>query len=142
MGKNLGEIREFMEEHVPFNRHRHLGIRVDELKQGFARFFIPFRGEFIGDRRRPSLHGGVISALIDTCGGAAVWTHFTREDRISTVDIRVDYLRPGPDHDIFAESEVQRIGNRVSVVHTRVYAASDKETIIAEGRAVYNIRRV
>jgi uncharacterized protein (TIGR00369 family) len=140
MEKSLDEIRKFMEDQVPFNRH--LGVIVDELRRGFARFLIPFRNEFIGDKRRPALHGGVISALIDTCGGAAVWTHFTKEDRISTVDIRVDYLRPGPNDGIIAESEVKRVGNRVGVVHTRVYSAKDKDTIIAEGRAVYNIRRV
>ena len=140
MKKNFKEIIVFMEEEIPFNKH--LGIRVDELREGFARLFVPFRKEFIGDKRRPALHGGIISALIDTCGGVATWTHCTKEDRISTVDIRVDYLRPGPDDDIIAESKVQRMGNRVSVVHTQVYAASDKETIIAEGRAVYNIRRM
>ena len=139
MKRNFEEIVVFMEEQVPFNKY--LGIKVDELREGFARLFIPFRNEFIGDSRRPALHGGIISTLIDTCGGAAAWTHCTKDDRISTVDIRVDYLRPGPDHDIIAESEVQRIGNRVSVVHTRVFAASDKKTVIAEGRAVYNIRR-
>ncbi len=139
MKNGFEEIIVFMEEQIPFNRY--LGIKVDELREGFARFFIPFRKEFIGDKRRPAVHGGVLCALIDTCGDAAVWTHFTKEDRISTVDIRVDYLRPGPDHDIIAESEVQRIGDRVSVVHTRVFAASDKKTVIAEGRAVYNIRR-
>ena len=139
MKRNFEEIVVFMEEQVPFNKY--LGIKVDELREGFARLFIPFRNEFIGDSRRPALHGGIISTLIDTCGGAAAWTHCTKDDRISTVDIRVDYLRPGPDHDIIAESEVQRIGNRVSVVHTRVFAASDKKTVIAEGQAVYNIRR-
>ena len=139
MKKSFKEIVAFMEEQVPFNKY--LGIKVDELREGFARLFIPFRNEFIGDSRRPALHGGVISALIDTCGGTAAWTRCTKDDRISTVDIRVDYLRPGPDNDIVAEALVKRMGNRVSVVHTLVYAAKDKETIIAEGRAVYNIRR-
>jgi uncharacterized protein (TIGR00369 family) len=140
MNKDFEDIIRFIEEGVPFDKY--LGIKVDELRKGFARLFIPFRKEFIGDNRRPALHGGLISTLIDTCGGTAAWTHCSKDDRISTVDIRVDYLRPGPDDDIFAESVVQRMGNRVSVVHTRVYSCSDKETVIAEGRSVYNIRRV
>ena len=140
MSERFQEIIAFMEERIPFNRH--LGIKIDELRKGYARFILAFREEFIGDARRPALHGGVISTLVDTCGGAAVWTYFTREDGISTVDIRVDYLMPGPDGDIFAESKIRRVGNRVAVVQSRVYAANDKETIIAEGRAVYNIRRV
>ena len=123
---------------VPFNKF--LGIKVDELREGFARIFIPYRPELIGDKRRPALHGGVITTLVDTCGGTAVWTYFSKKDKISTIDIRVDYLSPGTDDDIFAESEVKRVGNRVGVVHTIVYSTRDKETIIAEGRAIYNIR--
>jgi acyl-coenzyme A thioesterase PaaI-like protein len=53
----------------------------------------------------------------------------------------VDYLRPGPDEDLIAESQVLRVGNRVAVVNTRVYSVKDAGTIIAEGKAVYNIRR-
>ena len=140
MNKGFEDIIRFIEEGVPFDKH--LGIKVDELRKGFARLFIPFRKEFIGDNRRPALHGGLISTLIDTCGGTAAWTHCSKDDRISTVDIRVDYLRPGPADDIIAEAVVQRMGNRVSVVHTRVYSSRDRETVIAEGRSVYNIRRV
>ena len=140
MNKDFEDIIRFIEEGVPFDKH--LGIKVDELRKGFARLFIPFRKEFIGDNRRPALHGGLISTLIDTCGGTAAWTHCSKDDRISTVDIRVDYLRPGPADDIIAEAVVQRMGNRVSVVHTRVYSSRDRETVIAEGRSVYNIRRV
>ncbi|MBW1787913.1 MAG: PaaI family thioesterase [Deltaproteobacteria bacterium] len=139
MDKTFEAIIRFIEEEVPFDKY--LGIKVEELREGFARLFLPFREEFIGDKRRPALHGGIISALIDTCGGAAVWTHFTTQDRISTVDIRVDYLRPGPADDIIAESEVIRVGNRVGVVHTRVSPSKDKTIVFAEGRAVYNIRR-
>jgi len=140
MTETLETIRQIIEEEVPFDKY--LGIKVDALAPGFARLSIPFQEAFIGDKRRPALHGGVISTLIDTCGGTAAWTHCSKDDRISTVDIRVDYLRPGPDDDIVAEASVQRTGNRVSVVHTRVYAAKDPKTIIAEGRSVYNIRRV
>ncbi len=140
MNKLFEGIIRFIEEEVPFDKY--LGIKVDELREGYAKLSIPFREEFIGDKRRPALHGGLISTLIDTCGGTAAWTHCTADDRISTVDIRVDYLRPGPDDDIIGEAIVQRTGNRVSVVHTRVYAASDPKTVIAEGRGVYNISRM
>lgn len=139
MNELYAHVSRIMEEVVPFNRF--LGIRVDRLDRGFARLAVPFREEFLGDPRRPALHGGIISTLVDTCSGAAVWTHFDREDRISTVDIRVDYMSPGPPADIVAESTVKRIGNRVAVIHTLVYAVSDPETVIAEGRAVYSVRR-
>jgi uncharacterized protein (TIGR00369 family) len=128
-----------MEKDVPFNRH--MGIKALEVREGFVKILVPFRPEFIGDPRRPAIHGGVLSAIVDACGGLAVWTYFDIEDLISTVDMRIDYLRPGPRGDIVAESRVVRTGNRVSVVHTVVYSSDDPGGALAEGRAVYNTRK-
>jgi uncharacterized protein (TIGR00369 family) len=128
-----------MEQDVPFNRH--LGFRVLEIREGYVKTLIVYQPDFIGDPRRPALHGGFLASVVDACGGLAVWTHFDIEDLISTVDMRVDYLRPGPDKDIVAESRVVRTGNRVSVVNTIIYPSDAPEQILVEGRAVYNTRK-
>jgi len=137
--KDFSEHIRLMEQEVPFNRH--LGIRVLEIQEGFVKVMVPFRPEFIGDPRRPALHGGVLSAVMDACGGFAVWTFFAIQDLISTVDMRVDYLRPAPPEDFIVESKVVRNGNRVSVVHTSLYGKGDPDHPVAEGRAVYNTRK-
>jgi uncharacterized protein (TIGR00369 family) len=129
----------FLEEEIPFNRF--LGLKVEKAENGFARLFLPYRPEFTGDARRPALHGGILSTLIDTCGGVAVWTCCELEDRIATIDMRVDYLRPAPQADLLAESRVRLMGNRVGNVHTKIFTRQEPDKIIAEGRAVYNIRR-
>jgi len=139
MAKDLSKHVRLMEQDVPFNRH--LGFKVLEVGEGYVKTLVPYRQEFIGDPRRPALHGGFLAAVADACGGLAVWPHFDIEDLISTVDMRVDYLRPGPEGDIIAESRVVRTGNRVSVVNTVIYAAGDPGQILAEGRAVYNTRK-
>lgn len=136
---HLQEIVRLMETGIPFNAH--LGIKVDAIREGFVRFCLPFRPEFIGDPRRPALHGGILSTLIDTTGGAAVWSQCAMGDGIATVDMRVDYLRPAPPHDLFCEAEVKRLGNRVAVAHAVVFPVNAKSVVIAEGRAVYNIRK-
>jgi uncharacterized protein (TIGR00369 family) len=133
------QVRRFMEQSIPFNRY--LGMSVSELEDGRARIDIPFREEFIGDPGRPALHGGVISALVDTCGGAAVWTTIETSDRLSTVDLRVDYLRPGPAKDISCIAEVVRMGNRVGVADMRVFPMDDPDLIVATGKAVYSVKR-
>jgi len=135
----LDLVKKFMEERIPFNRY--LGFRVTTLEKGRARIEVPFRDEFIGDPFRPALHGGVLSTLIDACGGAAVWTEVEPMDRVSTVDLRVDYLRPGPLADIACEARVVRIGNRVGVADMYVTAVEDSERVIATGKGVYNVRR-
>ena len=128
-----------MEQQIPFNRY--LGLQVLDLQPGKAQLVVPFREQLIGDPFRPALHGGVISALVDTCGGAAVWTYVESNDRLSTVDLRVDYLRPGPLEDIVCEGRVLRMGNRVGVADMRVFSPKQPDVIIASGKGVYSVRR-
>jgi len=136
--KNI-DIKEVIEKEIPFDLF--LGLKVECVGKGFARLRLPYRPEFIGDPRRPALHGGVISMLIDTCGGTAVWASGDVRDRVSTIDMRVDYLRPAPPEDIVAEAKVKLLGNRVGNTQVKVFAASDPDVIVAEGRAVYNVRK-
>jgi uncharacterized protein (TIGR00369 family) len=131
-------LRQVMEQFIPFNKF--LGIRVAEIDRGRARLEIPFREELIGDPRRPALHGGVISTLADTCGGAAVWS--TLDDplvRVSTIDLRIDYLRPGRAETLVSEAMVVRAGRRVGVVDIRLFHPSAPGETIATGKGVYNI---
>ena len=132
-------VRRLIDDEIPFNRV--LGLRVRHVSLGVAALEIPFRPELIGDRERPALHGGVVSALADTCGGAAVWTRVGPQDRVSTIDLRVDYLRPGRAETLVATGRVLRVGNRVGVVNIVVTHDGDPEPI-AEAKGVYAIKRV
>ena len=137
-------LRTWFENGIPFNRA--LGLRVDALSRGRAVLRVPWKTELTGDASRPAVHGGVLSMLIDTAGGAACFAMLdSDEDRVSTVDLRVDYLRPGPAADLVCEAEVIRLGNRVAVTRARVYSVErptdgDGDPV-ALGQAVYNIVR-
>lgn len=130
-------LRQVMEEMIPFNRW--LGVRMTRAESGFARLEIPFREELIGDPLRPALHGGVLSALADAAGGGAVWTVIEDERaRVSTIDLRIDYLRPAKLERVIAEATVVRVGNRVGVADVKLFQSDPSETI-ATGKGVYNI---
>ena len=86
------DLLALMEDQVPFNRY--LGIRGESAEKGKSVLLLPVRPEFVGDARRPALHGGVISALVDTAGGLAAWTALEEGESVSTVDLTVDYLEP------------------------------------------------
>ena len=131
-------FRTAIETLIPFNRF--LGIKVEKFSRGIAVLMLPFREEFIGDAERPALHGGVISTLMDTAGGAAVWTELSETDRLATVDILVDFLRPAAPESLTAEAKILRIGNRVAVARITV-TQQGSDAPVAEGRAVYNIVR-
>ena len=90
-----------------------LGIRVASIEEGRVRLFIPFREDLVGDARRSAIHGGVISTLVDVCAGFAVWTRCRLNDRITNIDLRVDYLRPATAHALYAEATVRLLGDRV-----------------------------
>jgi uncharacterized protein (TIGR00369 family) len=132
-------VRDLMERMVPFNHF--LGIECTGVGPGYCRLELPFRTELIGDPVRRALHGGVLSTLVDTCGGAAVWTKVEPMDAVSTVDLRVDFLRPGGQERIVAEAHVVRLGGRVAVVDMRAFHPSAPERTIATGKGVYNVKR-
>ncbi len=134
-----GWAARFMTEEVAF--HRFLGMRVTEAAGGRATMVLPFREELVGDPFRPALHGGVLATLADATGGVAVMTYLRPEDRTSTIDLRVDYLRPARPEGLEARAEVLRLGGRVAVTAIRVYHPADPDHLLAEARGVYAVRR-
>ena len=99
------------------------------------------RPELIGDPDRPALHGGVLSAVADTCGGCAVWSAVGADDRVSTIDLRIDYLRPGQPEELRCIGNVLRVGNRVGVAQITLFHPSASDVPIAEAKGVYSVKR-
>jgi len=60
---------------------------------------------------------------------------------VATIDMRVDYLRPADPADLIAIGEVKLLGNRVGNATVQIFSANNPDVVIAEGRAVYNIRK-
>jgi uncharacterized protein (TIGR00369 family) len=58
----------------------------------------------------------------------------------STIDLRVDYLRPAKLETLVAEARVVRMGNRVGVVDVSVYHPRAPSETIATGKGVYNVK--
>ncbi len=136
--RHLAYVKDLFER-IPFNRV--LGIQVRELSAERVLFCVPFREELIGDSQRPALHGGVLSATADAAGGAAVWAAIGPADRVSTIDLRIDYLRPARPEDIHVEATVLRVGNRVGVASIRVFHPSSPDEIVADCKGVYSVKR-
>ena len=115
-----------------------------------ARMKFAIRDDFVGNLIFRSLHGGLIAAALDTAGGAAVFMHVykkvkgkpreTQVKRISknaTVDLRVDYLRPGTGNEFTATAWILRAGNKFAV--TRMELHNEENVLIAVGTAAYSI---
>lgn len=136
---DLEELRRAFEQDVAFNAF--MGLRVQHLERGRMDAELRYREEFLGDPTRPALHGGVLSMLADTVGGGAVFTLTDPGDRVATIDLRVDYLRPGRAEAIHAQGVVIRVGNRVGVSAITLTHPSTPDAPIAVAKGVYTIRR-
>jgi uncharacterized protein (TIGR00369 family) len=137
---DLDFVRQFFREAIAFNRL--VGLELVDLSRGKAAVVVPFKPELVGDPVRPALHGGVISMLADTVGGAAVFTLTRPGDKVATIDLRVDYLRPARLEELRGEAEVLRIGNRVGVASVKVFQPSGgRDQPVAVAMAVFTVRR-
>ena len=131
-------LRQVMEELIPFNKF--LGVRAVEIDRGRVRIEVPFRPELVGDPLRQAIHGGVLSMMADTAGGAAVWSSLEEpRARVSTIDMRIDYLRPGRHETLVAEATLVRLGRRIGVTDMRLFHPSAPTESIATGKGVYNV---
>lgn len=140
----LKELFHNIEDLIPFNRY--LGLQADSIDEDGAVVHLDMRDELIGNFEHGILHGGVISATLDVVGGmAAMVTAVLREDSIedsmqrlrptSTIDLRVDYLRPGAGERFIARGFTLRAGSRVAV--TRMELHNEKGDLLAVGTGTY-----
>jgi uncharacterized protein (TIGR00369 family) len=119
-----------------------IGVKVLEIDTGYVKLFFPYKEEFIGDPRSKRLHGGYTATAIDLAGGVASMTFMTsKEDDVATIDMRIDYLRPGQAKDIIAEGRVISKMKRTIVTDMKIYHPDEETKMIAVGRGVFAIKK-
>jgi len=144
--KLLQLLREITEERIPFNKL--IGIKIESLGMGSLGIRFEMSPELIGNFKRGNLHGGVISSVLDAIGGMVVWAEIMKKmegqsfeeisnrfSKIGTIDLRVDFLRPGLGKYFTATGTTLRTGNKVSV--TRMELHDDSGILIAVGTGSY-----
>jgi uncharacterized protein (TIGR00369 family) len=134
-------MRAVMEQHIAFNKH--LGLKVESFDPAAPKLRFEMRPELVGNPTRQILHGGVISATLDVAGGFAIMLSLAGAHEITptsfpnmgTIDLRVDYLRPGRGKYFVATARIVRQGSRIAVTHMELH--NDTGELIATGGAAY-----
>ena len=147
---NIDELLKFVrmmyEEKIPFNKD--LGMKIESMEPDDIRIRFDMTDRLIGNYMRSVLHGGVISSVLDATGGLIATIGLLekmpeqpieefekRFSRMGTIDLRIDFLRPGLGRYFIASGSIMRSGRRVSV--TRMALHNDEDLLIAVGTGTY-----
>lgn len=124
MPVDLSIARQFIEA-LP---HSHaLGMRLEAIGDGWAAISMPYDPRLIGDPETGVIHGGAVSALMDTACGASVMSHPAAGVSTATLDLRIDYMRPAtPGQTIRTRAECHHVTRTVAFV--RAVATDDDES--------------
>lgn len=111
--------RQFIET-IPHSKA--LGMTITEIGDGLAEISMPYDPRLIGDPETGVIHGGAVSALMDTCGGAAVMSHPQSPAGTATIDLRIDYMRAAtPGQTVYARAECYHITRSVAFVRATAF---------------------
>ena len=125
---------------IPFSAE--LSMSLDFIENGFAIISMPYDERFIGDLSTRVLHGGAVSSLLDSCGGAAVMCHPSVPAITSTLDFRIDYMRSAtPNHRITAKAECYHVTRSVAFVRATAYD-EDESRPVATATGAYTVQKL
>ncbi len=141
-------ITRIFEESIVFNQT--LGLKITSVTPRGVTGRIPMRPELVGHPSYNRIHGGVISAGLDAMGGIAVLAaigarhmdepveaRLLRFAKLGTIDLRIDYLRPGIGDHFELRAEVLRLGSRVASTRMEFLGADGK--LLSTGAGAYII---
>jgi uncharacterized protein (TIGR00369 family) len=144
----VSAITRIFEESIVFNQT--LGLKITAVTPRGVTGRLAMRPELVGHPSYNRIHGGVISAGLDAMGGIAVLAaigarhmdepieaRLQRFAKLGTIDLRIDYLRPGIGDHFELRAEVLRLGSRVASTRMEFLGADGK--LLSTGAAAYII---
>lgn len=139
-------VRDIWHNKIIFNQT--LGLKLESIEPETVSARIDMRRELVGHYAYNRIHGGVISAGLDAMGGLAVMAaigarhmdepvakRLERFKFLGTIDLRIDYLRPGIGEWFSLHAEVMRLGSRVA--STRMEFCGSDGKLLSTGSAAY-----
>lgn len=121
----------------PFHQWLRPEVESVDVASGEVTIRIDMREEFCRSPGQPEAHGGILAALIDIAGHAAVAAKLRHA--VPTIDLRIDYLRMAGGSALRARAVPVKIGRSIGVADVRV--VDDAGRLVAIGRGAFSTRR-
>lgn len=147
MQQSLDQFKHVFSE-IPFNRI--LGLTLDAVLPDHLLISFTMKQELIGNYMHGILHGGVISSVLDMAGGAAAMIAAIQKNpgadlaklaailgKASTINLNVDFLRPGKGEKFITKAWVVHAGTKITF--TRMELFNVDADLIAMGSGSYRI---
>ena len=142
----IAQLKHIFQEAIVFNTV--LGLKIDSITPERVVAHIDMQPKLVGHFNYNRIHGGVISAGLDAMGGLAVMAaigarhmdeppaqRLLRFSKLGTIDLRIDYLRPGISERFELRAEVMRLGSRVASTRMEFLGADGK--LLSTGAGAY-----
>ena len=126
-------ILDWMKTKNPF--WAHVGLELVEIRKGWARLRMPIEEKLtnaIG-----LVHGGAIFSVADSAVGMALVGMINRNETISTLEMKINYLKPVKKGELIAEAKIIHRGSQTAVGDVEV--RDEHDALIAKGLATYVI---
>jgi uncharacterized protein (TIGR00369 family) len=142
----LDKVADIFVRKMAFMKSFHLEVVKYDAEKVEVRF--DMNDDLVGNMLQGILHGGASFSVLDTIGGmiaiaatCAKEKALTLEEglarvaRAATVNLRIDYIKPGQGKYFIASAEIVRCGSRIIVVRSEL--RNDKNDLICMGTANY-----
>ncbi len=93
--------------------YQHIGIKIVETGEGFAKLAVGFDDHLT--HPYGYLHGGVIASLADSAGINAVRTTLKKDEKALTLELKINFLLPAKNNEVYAEGKVVHRGKKIAV---------------------------
>jgi uncharacterized protein (TIGR00369 family) len=121
------QLQAFLQR-VPYVRF--LGMRA-ELAGDEMTAILPFSQHLVGNTMIPALHGGVIGAFLEMTALAQLSVTQGSAKVHKTIDVTIEYLRPGRAMTTYARAELRKVGRRVANVHVEAWQEQRSSPVAA-----------
>ena len=110
-----------------------LGIKLAQIDPGTATLKMPVRKQLT--QNHGVVHGGAMASLIDSATAFAIISLLEPQEKVTTVDLTISYLRPVTKGNLHCAAKVVRPGKRLLVVSAEVF--DDAQKLVATALSTY-----